>query len=112
LLRLTRASDDRTDDSFRASASIRALMFLICPLMRLSLCSKSETFWDDAVEAGEVEEVEEEEGWAWTEDSGEGRRESAAWAPAVSDTEREKKNVAAARAARDERTVRIPYFIT
>jgi hypothetical protein len=82
LLRLTLASDDRTDDSFRASASMRALRSLICPLMRLSLCSKSETFWDDAVEAeGEVEAAEEEEGWAWTEDPGEGRRESAARPP-------------------------------
>jgi hypothetical protein len=75
--------------------------------MRLSLCSKSETLWDAEGVAGE------EEGWAWTEDPEEENRETAARAPDPPGAEREKNNVAvAARAAREGRTVRIPYFIT
>jgi hypothetical protein len=66
--------------------------------MRLSLCSKSETFWDDAVEAdGEVEAAEEEERWAWTEDPGERKRESAARSPDPPGKER--KTIAARSAA-------------
>src|SRR5665647_1635407 len=72
LLRLILASDVRTEDSLRASASRRALRSLIWPLMRVSRCSKSETLWDWAA-GGVLEDRELADRDDWERRSEQGR---------------------------------------